>query len=69
MIVGVIVGAILAGTLSVLIPIPFVGAGIGSGLAFLATIKVLQVVDDFFIKRATERAFLPDEDVCIEAQT
>ncbi len=59
MIGGVIAGAALSGLLSA-IPIHFLGAGIGTGLAFLVTIKISQVVDDYFIRQATQRALLGD---------
>lgn len=65
---GVIAGTILGTVLTAIIPIPFVGAGIGSAAAFLAVMKVLPWIDEYYVRRATAR-LLQQDSINVVAQS
>jgi uncharacterized membrane protein len=72
MIAGVITGAALGALLTPVFVVPYLGAGIGGGLAFLATIKALEVVEEYFKEMGTQRELAshqlpPSEELSISA--
>ncbi|MGB7977812.1 MAG: hypothetical protein WCF19_01470 [Chlamydiales bacterium] len=60
MIIGAIAATALGLLLSTLIPLPVIGTGIGMGVVFIATMKMLEKIDKYYIGRATQRALTKD---------
>lgn len=55
MICGVISGAVLGALFTPIFVVPYLGAGIGGGLAFISTIKILEVIEGHFREIGSQR--------------